>query len=78
MKRIPRKLKKLIPKDTFYCYIPTSGMIYPKDGGLPYYNIKTCSFYQWMDGIDGYCKLVKCEVTDQCKGCGERLGLGRY
>ncbi len=97
MKRVPRKKKKQIPKDTPYCYTPISGMIYPKDGGLPYYKIKTCPFYdyikigdisvkdrpRWMDdeyvsdfGDEdiAWCKLVKCDIDDQCKSCGEREG----
>ena len=41
--RIPRKKKKQIPKDTPYCYTPTSDMIYPKDD-LPYYKIKRLGY----------------------------------
>lgn len=74
MARIPRKLKKKIPKDTFYCYTPTSGIIYPKDGGLSYYTTKPCPFYKHKDSLFGECKLLKCEVLDQCKECGARLG----
>jgi len=55
--RTPRKLKKKIPKDTFYCY-----------------DIKPCKFYTYVDGLEGYCSLIKCEITDQVKECGERYG----
>lgn len=73
MNRIPRKLKKKIPKDTFYCYTHISGMIYPKDG-LPYYKIKKCPFYKHIDGLEGYCSLVKHDIIDQVKECDERIG----
>ena len=42
--RIPRKIKKKIPKNTQYCYEATSGMIYEK-GELPYFKIKICPHY---------------------------------
>ncbi len=73
MDRIPRKKKKLIPKDTHYCYTAISDMIYPKEG-LPYYKTKVCPFYKHIDGVDGFCKLIKYDIDDQCKSCGERLG----
>ena len=44
--RIPRKKKKQIPKDTFYCYTPTSKPGIMKDGRWGY-TIKTCPFYSW-------------------------------
>ena len=44
--RIPRKKKKQIPKDTFYCYTPTSKPGIMKDGRWGY-TIKTCPFYDW-------------------------------
>lgn len=91
--RIPRKKKKQIPKDTFYCYTPTSTPGFMEDGKWGY-NIKLCPFYDWrkikdlkpkyLDAEDlikyggetvGYCKLVKCEIDDQCKRCGERYGI---
>jgi hypothetical protein len=73
MHRIPRKKKKKIPKDTFYCYTATSGMIYPKDG-LPYYTVKKCPYYTGIKGVRGHCSLLKCDVFDQVKECGQRLG----
>jgi len=72
--KIPRKKKKKIPKDTFYCYEMNNGMIYPEDGSLPYIKIKTCPFYESRDGLEGYCRLIKCEIMDQVKECGERYG----
>lgn len=72
--KIPRKKKKQIPKDTFYCYKSISGMIYPKEG-LSYYKIKSCIFYNHIKGLEGYCRLLKCEVTDQVKECGEGYGI---
>jgi hypothetical protein len=86
--RVPRKLKKKIPKNTHYCYTPTSEIGIMNDGKLGY-TIKRCSFYSWRKIKDlkpdylneeemikygeenvGFCKLVKCEVNDQCKSCG--------
>ena len=91
--RIPRKLKKKIPNNTFYCYTPTSGMKHFKDGSYGY-SIKLCPFYDWKKLIDikpdyldeddlikygeesvGYCKLIKCEIDDQCKSCGLKYGI---
>lgn len=88
--RVPRKLKKKIPKDTHYCYIPTSGFKYFEDGSYGF-ETKVCDFYYWrkikdlkppyLDEQDleeygeetvGYCKLIKCEIEDQCKSCGQR------
>jgi len=42
--KVPRKIKKQIPKDTFYCYTPTSSMKYFKDGTYGY-SIKTLYFF---------------------------------
>ena len=71
---IPRKKKKLIPKDTLYCYTPVSDMIY-EEGKLPYYKISLCPFYKHIEGIEGYCTLIKCEVLDQVKECNSRIGV---
>jgi len=71
--RIPRKQKKKIPKDTFYCYTPTSGMIY-EEGKLPYYKIEPCVFYVHGEDYEGHCKLLKCMVMDQVKECGIKYG----
>lgn len=62
--RIPRKLKKKIPKNTPYCYLPD----YEKNAkeiGWTYW-IKPCPFYQ----PGGWCKIIKDEIEDQCKSCG--------
>jgi hypothetical protein len=86
--RVPRKLKKKIPKNTHYCYTPTSSPGFMDDGRWGY-TIKLCSFYDWrkiknlkpdyLNSEDlikygeetvGFCKLVKCEIDDQCKSCG--------
>lgn len=86
--RVPRKKKKQIPKNTHYCYTPTSSLGIMGDGSLGYM-IKRCPFYDWRKIKDlkpsyldakemikygeetvGFCKLVKCEVDDQCKSCG--------
>lgn len=92
--RIPRKKKKQIPKDTFYCYTPTSGMKFLK-GGEYGYTIKLCPYFDyrkykdmkptpyWIDEEflekhgeekEGWCKLVKCEIEDQCKSCSLKYG----
>ena len=74
MSRIPRKKKKKIPKDTPYCYTPLSGM-QDLGGGRYGYKIKSCPYYKHVDGLDGHCSLLNCEVTDQVKECGERYGI---
>ena len=77
--RVPRKLKKQIPKNTPYCYTHLSGMIYPTDGQLPYYKIKLCHLYGRATNGESYCKLFNkatdnvewdCLLSDQCKVCG--------
>lgn len=45
--RVPRKLKKQIPKDTHYCYTPTSDWKTFKDGKQGY-SIKLCPFYTYI------------------------------
>lgn len=65
--RIPRKLKKKIPKDTPYCYEPDCEKN-KKETGFTYW-IKPCVFYS-----KGYCKLIKCEIMDQVKSCGIKTG----
>jgi hypothetical protein len=44
--RVPRKLKKQIPKNTPYCYTPTSTPGIMKDGRWGY-TIKPCPLYTW-------------------------------
>lgn len=45
--RIPRKLKKKIPKDTFYCYIPLTKPGFMEDGKWGY-KIKLCPFSTYI------------------------------
>lgn len=92
-KRIPRKLKKKIPKNTPYCYTPIE---FPSKENNFVYKVKPCHFYthknyedmsprpSWIDegvlaeiagGWNGWCKLIKEEVDDQCKSCGLKLGF---
>ena len=66
--RVPRKLKKQIPKNTPYCYTPTSGWKTLKGGGQGY-TIKCCPFWEYRESDFGWCKLVKYNVLDQCKSC---------
>lgn len=49
--RVPRKKKKQIPKDTFYCYTPTSGMQRFKNGTYGY-TIKICPFLTYRKYTD--------------------------
>jgi hypothetical protein len=66
--RIPRKLKKKIPKNTPYCYTPDHKKNAQQKELFPYW-IKSCPFYQHQEDIEGWCRLVKGEVMDQCKSC---------
>ena len=79
--RLPRKLKKKIPKG-MYCYTPIS---YEVSTGV--FHIKPCQFYchikikdkpeelqdeldkEYPDQIIGWCKRLKMEIEDQCKWC---------
>jgi len=67
--RIPRKLKKKIPKDTPYCYSPDIKEN-KQFAGLFTYGIKSCPFYKSMGRTEGWCRLIRDEVMDQCKSCG--------
>ena len=92
--RVPRKLKKQIPKNTPYCYTPITkpGIM---SNGVWGFKIKQCPFSTYIkiknmkpipDYIDfkllenygedqvNWCKLVKCEIEDQCKNCGIKKG----
>ena len=75
--RIPRKKKKKIPKG-LYCYTPLE-VLRNGDGSYRGYRIKPCVFYDKpidRGGVFGSCKLLGCEVMDQCKECG--LNYGKY
>lgn len=67
--RVPRKLKKKIPKGR-YCYRRVGEFTIFKDGGRGF-KIKTCPFLeQRSEGIfGGHCKLTDYEVMDQVKCC---------
>ena len=68
--RLPRKLKKQIPKDTFYCYRPDNKKNRCEKGFTFWF--KPCGFYVHRSGLLGYCNLKNCTVFDQVKECGER------
>lgn len=68
-KRIPRKLKKKIPEG-FYCY---RGLSFDWSTGI--YKIKPCPFYKHIEGIEGRCSLLNCEIDDQVKNCGIKRGF---
>ena len=72
MDRIPRKKKKQIPKDTHYCYTVIGWPLHRDEDGRAYIETKTCPFYEHVEHEEGWCRLVKCEVDDQCKSCGVR------
>lgn len=63
MKRIPRKIKKQIPVG-LYCYTPVR---FDTKTGI--YHIKPCKYYKYVNGLEGHCKLINTEITDQCKSC---------
>lgn len=69
--RMPRKIKKKIPKDTVYCYVYDEKKN-RKNKELGSYYIKPCGFYEYLDGLEGRCKLCNCGVTDQVKSCSLR------
>lgn len=61
--RVPRKLKKQIPKDTVYCYKGdgTSGITWNEEyqTNVSWYGVKTCPFstykkYKDMDPLPGW------------------------
>lgn len=65
--RIPRKSKKKIPNG-YYCY-KFLKIINDEKVENVRLRIKPCIFYQHVDGLEGYCKLLKCDVIDQVKSC---------
>ena len=70
--RIPRKIKKKIPKG-WYCYELTGEKteVWNEEykTWVTSYKTKVCPFYESGDGIDGRCKLLDCDVLDQTKSC---------
>ena len=87
IKRIPRKLKKKIPEG-MYCYKGIrmdmkTGIYHIKPCPL-YKSIQTKDKpIEKQDEIDreypehwiGWCKLLQCEIDDQCKSCGIKRGF---
>lgn len=67
--RIPRKKKKQIPVG-YYCYSPVE---FPSEKTNWEYHIKSCPFYQHINGLEGHCCLLKAEIMDQVKDCGKRI-----
>lgn len=67
--KIPRKKKKQIPKGHPYCY-DILRLLTPEESSVGGVKIKPCPFYSHKEGLEGYCSVVKCEIIDQCKGCG--------
>lgn len=65
--KVPRKKKKQIPVG-LYCYTPTSDFKI-LEGRQYGYTIKCCPFYKHVDGLEGHCRLLKSEITDQVKDC---------
>lgn len=72
-KEITKEDEDKVPKDTFYCYTPTSGFK-QLDNGNWGYTIDSCPFYKHIDGLEGHCSLLDCEIMDQVKECGINYG----
>ena len=60
-----------------YCYTRTSGWITPEDGGLPYFQTRTCPYWENRPGkYDAYCRFLDEEdidgvlLWDKVKICG--------
>lgn len=67
--KLPRKIKKQIPKNTPYCYsidVERNKKTPLIDGS---YWIRTCKYY-----YSGVCKKLNCEIEDQIKSCGISKG----
>lgn len=68
--RFPRKLKKSLPIG-LYCY---TGKRFDMSTGV--YHIKPCRFLTKSksknDTIMSWCRAIKNDILDQCKGCGEK------
>ena len=85
--RIPRKLKKQIPIG-LYCYKgikfdlatgiyhikPCVFYEHKKIGDIPVEEDMKDWKEEFKEEIVGYCKLMKCQIEDQCKSCSERYG----
>lgn len=69
--KIPRKLKKKIPKDTPYCYTIDWDKIKrqnPTDGVF----IIPCPFHSFTIEKGEVCMLTKIQLDNYCKSCGRR------
>lgn len=64
--KLPRKKKKKIPYG-MYCYTPKEA---PSEKTNWSYLITSCPFYKHVEGLEGYCKFLNSEITDQIKDCG--------
>lgn len=64
--KVPRKKKKQIPEGP-YCYKFVRELWEGKEyKGI---RIKSCPFYKHIDGLEGHCRLLNEEITDQLKDC---------
>ncbi|MGV6830288.1 MAG: hypothetical protein ACWA5P_01840 [bacterium] len=66
-----RELLSKIPESSFYCYTPLTAFHKMEDGKYGF-KIKTCPFYEYVDGLLDKCSLCNTEVIDQTKSCGRR------
>lgn len=64
--KVPRKKKKKIPQGV-YCYGSVSRN--PLTDGVFGIRTNPCLFYTHIEGLEGYCKLLKSEIIDQVKDC---------
>lgn len=62
-KRLPRKIKKKIPRGP-YCYTMLG-----VSEDLMTINIKPCPFYKHIGEVEGHCSLLNSEIFDQVKDC---------
>lgn len=71
--KVPRKKKKKIPHGV-YCYGAVSRNPWT-NAILGAFGIRTkpCLFYKHVEGLEGYCRLLKSEITDQVKDCSIKL-----
>jgi hypothetical protein len=67
-----RAMKKWIPKDTIYCYY--DGKYHSRSGRCRFYTENRNVTEEEKNGEytifnDGYCKLLRTDITDMCKAC---------
>jgi len=51
----------------FYCYEPLSVESSKEKGFIM--KVKPCGYFHHIEGIEGYCTLLKCDVMDEVKEC---------